>query len=356
VTPSASFGVRVPCAGALASPASMLRTARTAERLGYHSVWVHDYVIWNKMLDGIHISCGSREAFEAAGTDYPPIFMESITNLAYLAAGTEQIKLGIGVLCLPYRAPVVTAKQLANVDYLSDGRLILGAGQGAAASTHNVDFEVLGISRATKVSRTREYLDAMLKIWHEDSPSFSGRFVNYEGATIYPKPVQKPHPEIWIGGQADKSLQMVADYADGWLSFWITPTQFAAALPKVHGFLERAGRDPASLQIGTEIQVYLADSTDRARREATPTVAVFEEGYAGTTGTFAEPDASGLDQIWNSSLIGSADEVRDEVQRYLDAGCTFFELKFIYRDVDHLEAQLETFATEVIAKVDAEIR
>ena len=350
---SPSFGVRVPCAGVLASPSAMLRVAQAAERLGYHSVWVHDYIIWNKKLDGIHISCGSREAFDAAGPEYPPIFMESITNLAYLAAGTKEIKLGIGVLCLPYRDPVVTAKQLANVDFLSDGRLILGVGQGAAASTHNVDFEVLGISRATKVTRTREYLDAMLKIWHEDSPSFTGQFVNYEGATIYPKPVQRPHPEIWIGGQADKSLGMVADYANGWLSFWISPSQFSNALPKVNGFLEAAGREPSSLRVGTEIQVYLAETTEQARREATPTVAVFEEGYAGTTGTFAEAEGSGLSEIWNSSLIGSPEDVRDEVQRYLQAGCTFFELKFIYRDLDHLESQLKTFATEVIGKVRA---
>src|SRR5215813_4594750 len=141
-----SFGVRMPCAGALATPDNMREAAQAAERLGFDSLWVHDYIIWTKALDRIHISCGSREAVEAAGPDYPPVFYESISNLAFLAGVTETIKIGLGVLVLPYRDPGVTAKQLATVDALSKGRLILGVGQGAAKSTQNVDFEVLGIS------------------------------------------------------------------------------------------------------------------------------------------------------------------------------------------------------------------
>lgn len=343
----------MPCAGVLAGPDNMREAAQAAERLGFDSLWVHDYIIWTKALDRIHISCGSREAVEAAGPDYPPVFYESISNLAFLAGVTETIKLGLGVLVLPYRDPVVTAKQLATVDALSKGRLILGVGQGAAKSTQNVDFEVLGISRADKVARTREYLEAMGRIWAEDSPSFHGKYVKFEDATVYPKPVQQPGPPIWIGGQADKSLEMIADYADGWLSFWISPSQFPRAIEEVHRRLRQRGRSPEDFEVGTEIQIYLAETTERARREATPTLLAFEEGYAGTTGGFADSggSADALEEIWNSSLIGSPADVAAQMQSYIDAGCTFFELKFIYQEMPHLLEQLTAFSQEIMPRL-----
>jgi probable F420-dependent oxidoreductase len=331
----------------------MRDAAQEAERRGFDSLWVHDYIIWTKALDRIHISCGSREAVEAAGPDYPPMFYESISSLAFLAGVTTTIRIGLGVLIMPYRDPVVTAKQLATLDALSMGRLILGVGQGAAKSTQNVDFEVLGIPRRDKVARTREYLQAMLKIWSEDSPSFHGTYVDFAGATIYPKPVQRPHPPIWIGGQADRSLEMVADYADGWLSFWVSPEQFPKAIAEVHRRLEQRGRDPEKFEVGTEIQIYLAETTDLARREATPTLLAFEEGYAGTTGGFADNKSSAdtLQEIWNSSLIGSTSDVAAELERYIASGCTFFELKFIYRDLAHLFEQLAAFSNDIMPKL-----
>src|SRR5690242_7102144 len=106
---AALFGVRLPCAGVLASPEAMVRVAREAESLGYDSVWVHDYLIWTKTLDREHLSCGSREAVEAAG-DVPPVFFESLTNLAFIAGATNRIRMGTAILVLPYRNAIVTAK------------------------------------------------------------------------------------------------------------------------------------------------------------------------------------------------------------------------------------------------------
>ena len=125
--------MRIPVAGPLAGPEAIKRSAMEADRLGFDTLWVHDYIVWNRLLDSVHISCGSKEAFlEAVGRDdYEPTFFESITNLAYLAGVTERIHLGIAVLCLPYRDPLVTAKQIAAVDTLSNGRVELGLGQGA---------------------------------------------------------------------------------------------------------------------------------------------------------------------------------------------------------------------------------
>jgi probable F420-dependent oxidoreductase len=347
------FGVRIPVAGVLANPDGIVRSAQAAERLGFDSLWVHDYLIWTKQLDRLHISCGSREAVDAAAEDYPPIFYESLTNLAFLAGITSTIRLGVAVLCLPYRPAVLTAKQLANIDVLSKGRIELGIGQGAAKSTLNEEFEVLGLRRDRKIGLTRETFEAMRAIWTEDAPSFEGRHVNFGPATVYPKPAQRPYPPIWIGGSADKSLDMVADYATGWLSCWVSPEQFPVAIADLHERLQARGREPSELTIGSEIQIMLGETTQEARRAASKTMGAFEEGYAGTTGGFADGgrESDTLDEIWRSSLIGSPDDVAAELQRYVDAGCTFFELKFIYHSVDHLIEQLELFSASVAPKV-----
>ena len=347
----ARFGVRIPVAGPLAGPEAIKRSAMEADRLGFDTLWVHDYIVWNRLLDSVHISCGSKEAFlEAVGRDdYEPTFFESITNLAYLAGVTERIHLGIAVLCLPYRDPLVTGKQIAAVDTLSNGRVELGLGQGAPKSTHNVEFEVMGLSRGTKVRRTREMFEAMREVWTNESASWDGEFYQFQDAMVYPKPAQKPHPPIWIGGQAEISLEMVADYANGWLSFWVSPEQFPRAIDDIHGRLLKRGRDPGEFQVATEIHIYLADTTEQARKEAESTVLAFEEGYEGTTGAFADEGkrADVLTEIWNSSMIGSPESVTGQIQDYLDAGCTVFELKFIYHTVDHLVEQWERFMTEV---------
>ena len=352
------FGVRIPVAGVLASPDAVVRSTQAAERLGFDSVWVHDYLIWTKQLDRLHISCGSREAVDAAGENYPPIFYESLTNLAFLAGITSTIRLGVAVLCLPYRPAVLTAKQLANIDVLSNGRLELGIGQGAAKSTLNEEFEVLGLRRDRKIGMTRETVEAMQAIWSQESPSFEGRHVNFGPATVYPKPVQHPGPPIWLGGSAEKSLDMVADYATGWLSCWVSPEQFPVAIADLHERMEARGRESSELTIGSEIQIMLGETTDVARRAAARTMGAFEEGYAGTTGGFAQEgrDSDTLDEIWKSSLIGSADDVAEELRRYIDAGCTFFELKFIYHTVDHLIEQLEEFATSVAPQLTSSAR
>jgi probable F420-dependent oxidoreductase len=343
------FGVRLPVAGPLATPAGIKRSVREAEAMGFDTAWVHDYLIWTKELDRLHISCGSIDAVEAAGDDYPPMFYESLANLAFCAAVTDRIRLGVAVLCLPYRDPVVTAKQIATIDALSNGRVDLGIGQGAPKSTYNVDFEVLGISRRDKVKRTREYFEAMRTIWSEDCASFQGQFVNFDGATIYPKPVQKPHPPVWIGGSAELSLEMVADYADGWLSFFITAEQFRRANADLQTRLEARGRAAESLTIASELYCVLAETTAEAERIARPTMQVFDQAMAGTTGRFADNPAatSTGSEVWASSLIGSPTALRDQITHFVDAGVSYFELKFLYYTVDHLLAQWEMFVDEV---------
>ncbi len=350
---SPRFGVRLPCAGVLASPAAMLRVAKEAEGLGYDSLWVHDYIIWTKILDRVHLSCGSREAVDAAGDDYPPMFFESLTNLAYLAAATTRIHLGTAILVLPYRNAVVTAKQLACIDVLSNGRLELGIGQGSGKSTLNEDFEVLGIPRREKIQRTRETFEAMRKIWTEDAPAFDGEFVKFPAATIYPKPVQKPYPKIWIGGSTDKSLDMVADYANGWITSAIPPDRLPAAIDGLNAKLAARNRQASEMTVATEIEVLVANTTEEARRQASRTLVTLYEHYSGVPAhmELSEVEPDFLSQAWATSLVGTVEGIREEVRRYMDSGCGVFELKFIYHDIDHLVAQMRQFAEGVMSHV-----
>ena len=347
------FGIRLPCCGVLASPDAMLRIAREAEALGYDSVWVNDYIIWNKTLDREHLSCGSREAVETAGDDYPPLFYESITNLAFLAGATERIRLGIAVLVLPYRNAVVTAKQLACIDVLSGGRLELGIGQGSAKSTLNEDFEVLGIARGEKIRRTRETFEAMRAIWTEDAPAFDGELIKFPPATIYPKPSQKPYPRVWIAGSTDKSLEMVADYAGGWITSSIPPDRLPASIADMHERLRRRGRQPSELTVATEIEVSVAETRDKARQQAARTLLTLYEHYSGVPAhaDLAKANPDFLAQAWSTSLVGTPEDINAEVRRYVEAGCGAFELKFIYHDIDHLSTQMREFAQGVMTQV-----
>jgi alkanesulfonate monooxygenase SsuD/methylene tetrahydromethanopterin reductase-like flavin-dependent oxidoreductase (luciferase family) len=346
------FGVRLPCAGVLASPEAMVRAAQAAERAGFDSVWVHDYIVWTKELDRVHISCGSYEAVEAAGNDFPPLFYESITNLAFLAGQTERVRLG-SVLALPYRNAVITARQLACVDVMSNGRLDLLVVQGSAKNDSD-DFEVLGIPRTEKVRRTRETFEAMRKIWTEPSPSFGGQFVQFSPATIYPKPIQNPYPRIWIGGMRPRSMKMVADYADGWVTWNLSPGEFPAAIESMNDLLKERGRQSTSLRIGNELEALIGPSTAEAQRQAAKTIRVMM-GHYSTVGVHSTPipdhsgdDPSDLGATWERNLIGSAEDIVARVSAFADGGCEAFELKFIYFDVDHLIRQLEEFGESVL--------
>lgn len=115
---TAEFGIRLPVAGPLANADSIRTVAQAGEGLGYDTLWVHDFIDWTKYQDRTHVSCGSLDPVEAAGEDYPPVFFESITNLGYLSGITKTVRLSVAVLCLPFRKPIITAKQVACIDVL----------------------------------------------------------------------------------------------------------------------------------------------------------------------------------------------------------------------------------------------
>jgi alkanesulfonate monooxygenase SsuD/methylene tetrahydromethanopterin reductase-like flavin-dependent oxidoreductase (luciferase family) len=303
-------------------------------------LWVHDFIVWTRFLDLNHVSCGSREVVEQH--DGPPNFHESLTNLSYLAGitrGTE-MQLGVAVLCMPYRNPIVTARQIANIDVLSRGRMILGIGVGAPKNRNNHDFEVLGIPRSDKYKRTNEYLRTMLEIWKEGPSEFSGEYNSFEPEEFYPKPVQKPHPPIWFGGSSEKAMGMVIEFGSGWLPGVTNPDGYRQRIEKLGEMAAAQGKPDFKVTNGLEITTCVALTREEAENRANRTLTSRTEGYPLS-----------IDQVYDFSLLGSVDDVRKRCLEYVEAGVRHFEIKPIYHNLEQLHEQIELIGKEIAPAV-----
>ena len=331
------FGIRLPAGGPLSSPEAMATIAKTGEDLDYDALWVHDFIVWTRLQDRTHVSTGAVEVVEAAG-DAPPIFYESLTNLAYLAGVTSKPKLGVAVLCLPYREPIATAKQIANIDLLSHGRLILGIGVGGAKTGNNKDFEILGVPRADKWDRTKDYFRAMQAIWTQATPSHEGPYVSFPETDINPKPVQKPYPPAWGSGRMAKSMDVTAELATGWLPSWITADEYPQKTDELREMALSKGR-AVDWTIGDEIYACIAPTSQEATARSDRTMEVLTKGFGSNPPT---------EQIRAASLIGSPAQLVDKIGRFVDAGVEHFELKFIYHSIPEYVDELELFRDQVM--------
>ena len=189
-------GLKLHHSGPGASPEYMKRWAQFAETLGLHLIMTADHAAL------------TPEVLE----QYPAPYYEPFTNLAWLAAHTERIELGTTVIVVPYRHPVHLAHVTGNVDQLSGGRLIFGIGVGWAES----EFEVFGVPFHKRGAMTDDYLAAIKALWTEDVASFESPFVSFKEVTVAPKPVQSPHPPIWVGGSSDRALRRAVRFGQAW--------------------------------------------------------------------------------------------------------------------------------------------
>ncbi len=189
------------------APEALARRARAAEDAGFESIWVGDHIAL---------------PLDAPDDAHDPR-LEALVALAHLAAVTKRVRLGAGVIILPQRQPVLLAKQLTSIDVLSGGRLIVGLGVGYLEA----ELRALGASLAERGARTDESIAAMLALWDEPVPEFEGRFVSFSGVLQRPRPVQRPHPPLVIGGESPAAYRR-ARAAGGWYGWEHTPEQIAA--------------------------------------------------------------------------------------------------------------------------------
>jgi probable F420-dependent oxidoreductase len=209
-------------------PAKIRDWAQAAEDLGYDHIEVPDHVF----------GATARGDFKPVYNETDP-FHETFTTLAFLAAVTKRIGLTSGVLILPQRQTGVVAKQAAEVDLLSGGRLRLGVGVG----WNHVEYQALGADWRTRGARQTEQIEVMRRLWTEDLVTFQGRFHDLEAVNILPRPVQQPIP-VWFGGSSDAVVKRAAKIGDGWMPI-MAPADAAPQLEVLRGHLRAFGRDPA---------------------------------------------------------------------------------------------------------------
>jgi probable F420-dependent oxidoreductase len=231
------FGAFVPHVGPLANREAIGAFARKAEALEFHSLWFNDHIITPRKLES---------AYPGGRYPVPPEmpFLEPVATMLYVAAVTERIALGSSVLVITQRQPVLLAKQLATLDVLSGGRLIFGAGAGWMRE----EFEALNTPFDHRGRRMDEFLEVMRLCWTEDDTTFHGRFYDLENVGFYPKPLQKPHPPIWVGGWAEGALRRVAKYGDAWHAGG-PPQLLAPGYARVKELAKEYGRDPDSIAL-----------------------------------------------------------------------------------------------------------
>jgi probable F420-dependent oxidoreductase len=211
-------------------PVKIRDWAQAAEDLGYLYIEVPDHVFGATARDGWTPLYDETDAFH-----------ETFTTLAFLAAATKSIKLSSGILILPQRQTGVVAKQAAEVDILSGGRLRLGIGGG----WNHVEYQSLGAEWKTRGARQAEQVQVLRRLWTEDLVTFAGRFHELREVNILPRPIQRPIP-IWFGGSSDAVIERAARLGDGWMPIMAPDHEGEAKLAALRNHLRSFGRDPAA--------------------------------------------------------------------------------------------------------------
>jgi alkanesulfonate monooxygenase SsuD/methylene tetrahydromethanopterin reductase-like flavin-dependent oxidoreductase (luciferase family) len=278
-----------------------------AEELGFHSAWVQDQVAGEASL------------------------LESISLLCYAAALTETLKLGVSVIVFPIRNAVQLAKNVSSLDHMSNGRVILGIGLGPVFAGDHY-FKIFGTRADEALRRFNEGLTIMKSLWTQPTTDLDGEFYTLEAAAMEPKPIQKPHPPVWFGGQHPSALRRTVRKADGYMGAGPTTTaDFARNVQLLRQYMEEEKRDPATLPISK--RVYLAVDNDAARGKA-GLDEFFEARYPWMIK--ANPNFVADICVW-----GSPEQVAEGLAEVVDAGAEMIVLNPLWDFVEQMEALAE---------------
>ena len=234
------LGFNIPNLGPVASAENVAKVAQRAEALGYDTVWVTERLLWpiNPQTPYAGSSDGSLpEAYK--------IQLDPLGALTYAAAHTRRIGLGTSVLDMPYYNPVMLARNLKTLDVFSGGRLRVGLGQGWSQD----EFDATGASMKTRAGRADEFLQVLHAIWKTDPAEFNGKHFRLPKSIIQPKPVQKPHPPIYLAAFSSPALKRIATLGDGWNPVAIPADGMKQMWEGVKAMAKEAGRDPNELEM-----------------------------------------------------------------------------------------------------------
>ncbi len=251
------IGLFVPLCNPHHTPDYIRALGRAAEARGFHSLWLGEHVVLFDDYDSKYPYAEDGRI----GLSAEAGLVESFTALAFLAAETRTLRLGTAICLVPQRNPVYTAKEAASIDYLSEGRFDFGVGVGWLQE----EFEALGVPFARRGARCAEYLEVIKRLWCDEISAHEGEFYRLPPCRQFPKPVQRPHPPIYFGGESEAALRRVADLGDGWHGFNLTPEATAERLWRLDELLAERGRDLSDVDITVSPYLHPAD-TEAMRR------------------------------------------------------------------------------------------
>ena len=286
-----------------ASPDSVLEFIDRCEQWDIDSIWVSDRII------------------------APRATLEPIVFMAYLASRMRNMKFGTSALVLPTRQPVVLAKQLATLDFLCKGRLLLVVGLGGDDSR---DFEAAGVRKEERGRRGDEAIVLMKKLWTEERVNFEGKFYAAHNIALLPRPYQKGGPPLWVGGRSQAALRRAGTLADGWLTSNAAPAEVRLGIETIRAHAAQAGREVPEDHYGVLIPYCFAATEDGAAKLATPSIRRRQDI-----------------ELREYSALGTPKEVIQKIRQYIDAGATKFVMR-PFGPSESVRSQVEILAKEVI--------
>ena len=250
-------GTVLPNLGSIATPEFVVRAAQQAEALGYESLWVPERVLYP-------LEPQTPYGWTPDGS-LPDVYRQVLTpieTLTFVAAHTRRIGLGTSVLNMPFHNPVLVARQLATLDVFSGGRLRVGLGQGWSKD----EYEATGASLPLRSARADEFIGVLRAMWSADPVEFEGQFFRVPQSIIQPKPVQQPHPPIYLAAFKPRALERVARLADGWIPTGLPIAGIRQMMSQIRRTAEAAGRDPAAVQLIVLAHLILTDRPQGSAR------------------------------------------------------------------------------------------
>ncbi len=307
------FGFPIPTRGSLGTLEAIGRLARAADTYGYDSIWITDHIVLPKATTSIYPYAADGKLDLEAAQHY----LEPLTVLSYLAGITERPAIGSSVLVLPYRNPLLVAKMIATLDVLSRGRVILGVGVGWMEE----EFQALNLTTfRDRGAVTDEYIQILRELWTKQQPSYKGRFYSFEEVRFYPKPVQQPHPPIWIAGHTRAAIRRAARLGDGWHPIGLRPPaglypeEFAKAAAEIRFQAEAAGRDPRAITLSFRAPIKFTDGAASGGR---------------------------------IPFVGTRDQIVEDIRTYQRLGVSHLIFDFAGPSADAIMEQLHRFAEDV---------
>ena len=313
------FGFYLPSSGPTSQPDALAKIARRGDQLGFHCLVAADHIVEPTVVKSAYpYSVGGRfDRGQGSEGEWP----EQVTLLAFLAGITLNIRLVTSVMVVPYRNPILTAKMLATLDVLSKGRLIVGVGVGWMEE----EFVALDAPPfAQRGTVTDEYIRAFKELWTSEDPVFEGQYCRFSNLIFLPKPAQKPHPPIWVGGHSRPALRRTAELGDAWHPVGVIPAvpmepeELSGYLAALRRYAEEAGRDPGSIEVALKAPLYDTALTPAGHRRR---------------------------------FSGTPEEVLQDVRTYSDLGVGYIIFDFRKPDLKQTLERMDWFAESVMARV-----